>query len=408
MSHKKRLGIYGGTFSPPHLGHVRAAEVFIEAAELDELVIMPTFLPPHKQIDGEATPDERLSMCQMAFKDLKNTRVSDYEINKGGTSYTHATLTEWAGDDRELYFLVGTDMFLTLDLWRLPEVIFKNAVIAIVKRDGTSSNEILRKKQEFEQMYLARILLIESDVIDISSSEIRNMIKNGEDTSSVLPLSVREFLEENAIYSPIFSAEALSRLEELVAGRMSEKRFRHTLGVRDAAIKIADAVLPKAKSELAAAALLHDIAKEYPRDEQLRMLSLTQGLTEEDLLSESLYHAFAAPYLIRRDFSEFATPSILSSAFYHSTGRAGMTLFEEIIFVADYIEQTRIHPDCKSAKEELFSAFLKNGNDREKNIKALHLCALKEIFGTKCHLSEKGLYQNSRMNKTEEYLKALL
>jgi nicotinate-nucleotide adenylyltransferase len=108
---KIRLGIYGGTFSPPHLGHVSAARSFVRGADLDKLIIMPDFTPPHKLDFGNATAEDRLEMCRIAFADVPCTEVSDFEILRGGKSYTYVTLEAFAKENVDLFFLCGTEAF---------------------------------------------------------------------------------------------------------------------------------------------------------------------------------------------------------------------------------------------------------------------------------------------------------
>mgnify|MGYP003293390888 CR=1 FL=1 len=110
----KRIGIYGGTFNPPHIGHIKAAESMSRIIQPDTFLIIPDFLPPHKSFDGMVSADDRLNMCKLAFSHVNNVHVSDIEIKRGGKSYTSCTLEELSADDRELYFLCGSDMFLTL------------------------------------------------------------------------------------------------------------------------------------------------------------------------------------------------------------------------------------------------------------------------------------------------------
>ena len=83
-----RLGVYGGTFSPPHLGHIESAEAFYREMKLDKLLIIPTFIPPHKEAKDDASPEDRLEMCKLAFSHIPNTEISDMEIKRGGKSYT--------------------------------------------------------------------------------------------------------------------------------------------------------------------------------------------------------------------------------------------------------------------------------------------------------------------------------
>ena len=199
---KKKVGIFGGTFSPPHRGHISAAEGFITTLLLDELIIMPDFLPPHKIFDGEASTDDRMKMCRLAFGHLPKVRISDFEIKRGGKSYTAITLEKLASEDKELYFLCGTDMFLTLSSWYKPEIIFKNAIICYVRRETDESNSLLIEKatEEYAEKYGARIMQIVSSVKVISSSEIRNAIKSEDNLEQYLTSDVAEYILEKGLY----------------------------------------------------------------------------------------------------------------------------------------------------------------------------------------------------------------
>ncbi len=199
---KRKVGIYGGTFSPPHLGHVGAVESFCDAISLDELIIMPTFVPPHKQHDTEISPSDRIEMCKLAFGHIDKAVVSDLEIKRGGKSYTAITLEELSSDDRELYFLCGTDMFITLDKWYMFEKIFKLAVICYVRReDEYGLGELIeKKKEEYVRKYNAEIIEISNDVREISSSEIRDGIKNKSDLSDAVPRKVYNYITEKGLY----------------------------------------------------------------------------------------------------------------------------------------------------------------------------------------------------------------
>lgn len=171
----RRVGIYGGTFNPPHVGHIEAAKAFITQAKLDTLIIMPAFIPPHKQTDNLVNCDDRLEMCRLAFGNIPNTEISDLEISRGGKSYTYLTLQELASDDTELYFLCGTDMILTMDTWKNPEIIFTLAKICYIRResDNAISELLIEKCRDYFQKYGAHIIQINTEAIEISSSEIR-------------------------------------------------------------------------------------------------------------------------------------------------------------------------------------------------------------------------------------------
>ena len=129
-----RIGIYGGTFAPIHNGHVEAARAFMEQMKLDYLFVIPTCLPPHKQVDSSDDPLYRLRMCELAFRGIDGVVISDVEIARGGKSYTYDTLVELSRPDARLFLLCGTDMVLTFDKWYRFEDIFKLCYPTYVRR----------------------------------------------------------------------------------------------------------------------------------------------------------------------------------------------------------------------------------------------------------------------------------
>ncbi len=195
----KRVGIFGGTFNPPHLGHVEAAKAFVDKMQLDSLIVIPAFIPPHKEYISNVTCEERLQMCKIAFKDVKNVCVSDIEIVRGGKSYTYLTLQELTHDGEELYFLCGTDMILTMDMWKKPEIIFSLAKICYIRRERNSETTALidSKCKEYKEVYGARIEAIDSNVIEISSSDIRGAKC---DLSAYLSPDVKAYIRDKGLY----------------------------------------------------------------------------------------------------------------------------------------------------------------------------------------------------------------
>ena len=197
-----KTGIYGGTFNPPHLGHVLAAESFSRAISPDEFLIIPDFLPPHKDFVGNVSPEDRIEMCRLAFSHIENVSVSDIEIKRGGRSYTAITLAELSRADRELYFLCGTDMFVSMDEWFHPEEIFKYAVICVVRRESDSlmTSLIDECKKRYIEKYGARVVLIDSNVKEISSTDSRTNLKNGISALEYIPKSVNDYILAKGLY----------------------------------------------------------------------------------------------------------------------------------------------------------------------------------------------------------------
>lgn len=200
-----KLGIYGGTFSPPHYGHIHAALSFFKEIQLDRMLIMPTNIPPHKAESAISAAD-RLEMTRLAFADLprfgEKIFVDDYEVTKVGKSYTAETLTHFAAADQELYFLCGTDMFLTLGNWYRPDVICSMATIVLMRRESDCAldDAIVHAEKDLESRFGARILQIRIPPIEVSSSEIRQKIAEGQDVSGCLPDGVLRYIEEKKLY----------------------------------------------------------------------------------------------------------------------------------------------------------------------------------------------------------------
>ena len=198
----KKAGIFGGTFSPPHYGHIAAARSFARELSLDRLIIMPANIPPHKQIT-DITPHARLEMARLAFDGMENTEVSDYEINTPGKSYTANTLTHLRSDDTELYFLCGTDMFTTLEHWYRPDIICSLATIVLAKRDTDNDEDIERANETLKSKFGASTIVLTHTPRILSSSLVREKIAKGEDVSALIPPSVLRYINQNGLYKKI-------------------------------------------------------------------------------------------------------------------------------------------------------------------------------------------------------------
>ena len=197
-----RVGIYGGTFAPIHNGHVQSARAFMEQMKLDYLFVIPSYLPPHKQIDESDDPMYRLRMCELAFEGVDGVVISDVEIRRGGKSYTYDTLKELQRDDTRLFLLCGTDMVLTFDSWYRFEDIFKMCYPVYVRRenDPVISDRIVKKITEYNEKYGVMFRRILTEPYVISSSEVRAAVKEGKDISGMVPAAVERFIREQGLY----------------------------------------------------------------------------------------------------------------------------------------------------------------------------------------------------------------
>ncbi len=202
MDEITRIGIYGGTFAPIHNGHVNAAKAFMDQMQLHYLFVIPTALDPSKIRDEGDEARHRMKMCELAFEGEAGVVISDMEIEKGGISYTVDTLRALARDDRRLFMLVGTDMALKLDSWREPEEIFKLCYPTYVRRESDKllENQIIEKNTKYLNDYGKICRRIMTPEIELSSTEIREMVKRGEDISNLVPEKVAEYIKENKLY----------------------------------------------------------------------------------------------------------------------------------------------------------------------------------------------------------------
>ena len=202
LDDKLRVGVYGGTFAPVHNGHVESAVAFMRQMKLDYLYVIPTCLPPHKEVDFADSPEARLRMCELAFSGIDGVVVSDIEIRRGGRSYTYDTLRELSGEDRKLFFLCGTDMVLTFDTWYRFEDILKMCYPSYVRRESDKILEarIISKITEYYNKYGVMFRRIVTEPIELSSTDVRRAVSEGRDISRMVPPLVAQYIKERGLY----------------------------------------------------------------------------------------------------------------------------------------------------------------------------------------------------------------
>ncbi len=198
----RRVGIYGGSFAPPHNGHVNAAREFMRQMKLDYLYVVPAAVPPHKSLDVKASAKDRLKMCELAFADIDGVIVSDCEIKRGGVSYTVDTLRELSAPDARLFLLCGTDMLLSLDTWYEHEEIFKLCYPIYVRRenDPIISARIIKKIGEYSEKYGAIVRRVVCEPLEVSSTLVRERLAAHGSISDLVPPSVEKYIVENGLF----------------------------------------------------------------------------------------------------------------------------------------------------------------------------------------------------------------
>ena len=198
-----KIGIFGGTFDPPHLGHKNALKAMLDNIELEKIYVIPVFLPPHKNLHSNVSPKMRLEMTKIAFKSLsKKIEISDLEIKRQGMSYTAYTIEYFKNQGHDIYFLCGTDMFLTLDTWYKPRYIFANSTIVLVRREDSEeiSKKVLEKAQEYKDVFDAKIIILSAEAFEASSTDVRMLINSGEDHHKILSDEIYDYIIANNLY----------------------------------------------------------------------------------------------------------------------------------------------------------------------------------------------------------------
>ena len=347
-----KIGIYGGTFNPPHLGHVTAARAVFELLKLDRLLLIPAGMPPHKDLPaGRPAPAQRLEMTRLAGEQTglgDRVQVLDLELKREGKSYTADTLEEirrmYPAD--ELWLLMGTDMFLTLQAWHDPQRILSLAGIAAFGRTEEDTEELFSVQRDYLYRTFpgARIFTLTiPGVVDVSSTELRDELRTGKG-GAALPPAVYGYILRKGLYGVQADLKhlTLSQLRPVALSYLKYKRIPHVLGTEQEAIRLAERYggdVEKAR----VAALLHDCTKKLDMEEQLA-LCRHYGIELDELEQKALklLHAKTGAAIARDVFG--VDEEIYHAIWWHTTGHANMTLLEKIIYLADYIEPSRDFP----------------------------------------------------------------
>ena len=357
-----KIGVYGGTFNPPHLGHLTAARAVFELLGLDLLLLIPAGLPPHKELPaGSPTAEQRLEMTRLAGEQLglgDKVRTLDIELGREGRSFTSDTLVQLKEQypDSELWLLMGTDMFLTLQAWHEPEKILSLAGIAAFGRTEEDTEELFSAQREYlyKTYPQARIFTLTiPGVIDVSSTELREKLAKGEGGNLLAP-AVYGYILREGLYNTNADLKHLpiSRLRPVALSYLKHKRIPHVLGTEQEAIRLAErygADVEKAR----VAALLHDCTKKLDMPAQLALCE-KYGIRLDELEQKALklLHSKTGAAIARDVFG--VDDDIYSAIWYHTTGHADMTKLEKIIYLADYIEPSRDFPGVDTLRKACY------------------------------------------------------
>lgn len=353
----ERIGIFGGTFNPVHIGHIQAAKQALTALHLDRVLLIPDHIAPHKELPtGSPTPQQRLDMLRIAVQDCPGLEISDIELRREGISYTYLTIQELKRlyPHDQLVLLMGTDMFTSFDSWRNPEEILKNASLGVFCRGDKKEKQAIAAQKERMEAMGAQVELAHNDVIAISSTQMRRLLAF-RCAGSFLPEGVLEYIREYRLYNTRAQWKNLpmEALEPIVLSLLNPNRVAHVLGCRDTAVALAKR-WGADETDAARAGILHDITKAIDGPLQLTLCE-AYGKILDDFSRKypKTLHALTGSLVAERIFGE--NKAVVDAIAYHTTGKADMNLLEMIIYVADYMEPNRDFPGVETLRQLAFS-----------------------------------------------------
>lgn len=342
-----KIGVMGGTFNPIHNAHLSLAQSALTEFGLDKILFVTGGNPPHKKGIPMLDAKFRHCMVKLAVADTPAFIPCDYETTLSEYSYTANTLhyLHTTHPDDALYFILGADSLNYIEDWYKPAEIMQLATLLVYDRSGFNAEQDaipLRRK------YGADIRILHAPEIDISSTEIRESIKNGENIEKWVPPAVAAFIQKYRLYQEDIDWE--TRLQ----GLMKPARFLHSLGVRDTAVNMA-AQFGVDTEKARIAGLLHDCAKGLDAALQYDMCKeLEVPLDKYELENPGLVHAKLGAELAKCWFG-VQDSDILDAIRWHTLGRPGMSDLEKIIFIADMLEPNRSYPEVEELRKVAFA-----------------------------------------------------
>lgn len=331
----KRIAIFGGTFNPVHVEHVKTVVAAIDELKLDKIFIVPTFLPPHKNV-SPASGTDRINMLKIAFRGEKKAEISDFELKSEGKSYSYITAEHFRSlyPDAEIFMIVGGDMLKDFKTWKNPERILNAVRLAAVRRENYEFDE-MAEREYFKSAFKKDFTLLNFVGKEISSTEIRTYL-----AFNIKPQGVDEkvidYINKNAVYPP-------DVYQKYILKHLPEKRVIHTANVVICALKKAKE-LGLDYEKVRIAATLHDCAK-YDDYRDYKDFELPKDVPPP------VVHAFLGAFVAEKVLG-IKDAEILDAIKYHTSGKAEMSTLSKLIFVADMIEKGRSYDGVDILREQ--------------------------------------------------------
>lgn len=344
----KAIAVFGGTFNPFHIGHEQMLSTVCELDYIDEVLLMPSKIPPHKSVDFLADDEVRLNMCRIASQKYKKVTVSDLEMKRAGKSYTIDTLLSLKKlyPDSDFFLVIGGDMVASFTEWREYEKILRLSGLIVFSRTTTKREDFACSIKRLRDLG-ANIRVIDTEIKDISSTELRNNFNDMLFLKNNLSQDVYEYLLTNNVYN---KDSRINEFKNLLRNKLDDYRYNHSLYVADEAVALAE-IFGCDKKDAYLAGLLHDITKNSSDEEHLNIFrSFDIILSDIEKGSKKLWHAISGAVFVK-EVLRVEKPEIISAIRYHTTGKADMSLLEKIIYVADFTSADRDYPDVEVMRD---------------------------------------------------------
>ena len=333
-----KVGIFGGTFNPVHKEHVLIARAAKEELSLDSLLIMPTFISPHKSLNP-APIEDRINMLKLAFSDDSGIKISSYEAEKQGKSYTYQTVEEFKKRDPngELYFIVGGDMLTDFKRWKNPERILDACTLCVFDREDYFT-DYKAEEEYFIKTFGKKFKKLNYVGKTSSSTKIRTYSEFGL-KCDLIPEKVSDYILEKGLYKG-------DKYVQFIKDNLKPSRVIHTANVVITAMsKARELSLDENKVKLAAT--LHDCAK-YMDYKDYKDFLLPNGVPEK------VVHAFLGANVAEKVLG-ITDQEVIDAIRYHTSGKANMSTLGKLIFVADMVEEGRTYEGVEILREKYYT-----------------------------------------------------
>lgn len=328
----KTIGLFGGAFNPPHKEHIAVFDCAVKELHLDECVVFPSYLPPHKNTTESVSFSDRMNMCKMAFK---GATLSDIELVSEEKNYALNTVRKFKKQykDCKLIYIMGGDSMADFFKWYKPEELLREVGIAVYPREGREE-EMLTSFNKAKEMG-GDLTLLSYVGENISSREIRCLSAVGSDLSEFLTKEVAEYVKSHELYN--------DKVISLVRERLIDKTYNHVIRTVQWALKL-NRKLCLPVEEVFYSALLHDVTKNSNDFSGVPL----------DTRNTPVAHQFSGAEFARvQGFSK----NVVQAIMYHTTGKPNMTTLQKLIYSADMTEQGRDFDGVEELRRLLLEDF---------------------------------------------------